>query len=333
MKRGDDDHFARAARQTPMGINPTHSYTQAMPQNITDIEALSAPVSLAIRKALRPLIRLLLHFDVTYPRLLNLLKVLYIEVAESELSGTKRPSDSSITFKTGVHRKDVARLRGDSESLITVTTLASTASIGAQLVSEWLANPRYSRQPPDDQRQNRDAAPQPLALPLKPSNDGSPSFPELVTLVCKQDMRPRAVLDEWLRLGVVLVHDGRVQLNVAAFAPQEGIDEKAFFFGRNIQDHIASGGSNLRGNSAPFFDRSVFYDELSESSIAELKEFSERLGSELLSVVNARAYKLQQTDALASPAPQHHRFNLGVFNYHTPTDAQGAEQGESDVRT
>ena len=70
----------------------------------------------AIRKLLRPLVRLMLTFQITYPFVINLLKAIYVEVAEEEFKvAGKRPSDSRINLLTGVHRKDVKRLRTETD--------------------------------------------------------------------------------------------------------------------------------------------------------------------------------------------------------------------------
>ena len=72
---------------------------------------------------------------------------------------------------------------------------------------------------------------------------GEPGFEDLVASI-STDIRPRAVLDEWQRLGVVEVDDaGLVRLVVGAFVPARGFDEKAHYFGRNLHDHLAAGDS------------------------------------------------------------------------------------------
>lgn len=56
----------------------------------------------AIRKVLRPLVRLLLTFQITYPFIVNLLKSLYVEVADQEFAmDEKRQTDSRINLLIG----------------------------------------------------------------------------------------------------------------------------------------------------------------------------------------------------------------------------------------
>ena len=79
----------------------------------------------ALRKLLRPLVRLLLSFQVSYPFLSTLLKSIYVDVADQEFSvDGKRQSDSRITLLTGVHRKDVKRLRDEHIDAATLPNLS-----------------------------------------------------------------------------------------------------------------------------------------------------------------------------------------------------------------
>src|SRR3974390_1739599 len=67
----------------------------------------------AIVRLLRPLVRVLIAHGVTFPMLAQLLKDIYVDVAEGAfpLSG-KAQTDSRLSLLTGVHRKDVRALRG-----------------------------------------------------------------------------------------------------------------------------------------------------------------------------------------------------------------------------
>lgn len=266
----------------------------------------------AIRRVLRPLVRLLLTFQITYPFLINLLKSLYVEVAEQDFAvGNKRPTDSRINLLTGVHRKDVKRLRAEPYC---ETGMPDNISTGAQLIAFWLGSKTYL-----------DANGNPMPLPLRSAatSDDGPTFDDLVEQVCKQDIRPRVILDEWLHLGIAHQDSrGYVILNTGAFTPEAGFDEKVFFFGKNIHDHISASTHNLTGNKPPFFDRSVYYDRLSRESADELAELADQAGMKALRVINSRALDLQERDIAArnqNGDPDHdvYRINFGIFNYNT----------------
>ena len=263
----------------------------------------------ALRRLLRPLVRLLVEHRVTFPVLAGLLKEIYVEVAERDfpLEG-RRQTNTRVHLLTGVHRKDVKRLREEGGN----PEARRTASLGALLVSRWLGEPAY-----------RDARGRPLPLPRLASQGGAVSFDGLVESVSK-DVRPRTVLDEWLRLGVAGIDSqDRVVLNTRAFVPEKGFDEKAFFFGRNLADHAAAGAHNLRGGEPTLPDRSVYYDGLTPEAVAELRELSERLGMDALLSVNERALALQRRDGDAEDAEG--RINFGIYFY----EALGDED-ESD---
>ncbi len=256
----------------------------------------------ALSKLLRPLIKLLLHYQFTYPQFIALLKSLYVEVAEEEFKvGEKRQSDSRIHLLTGVHRKDVKRLRAEEHE---DNPAPDSVSTGARLIAHWLGNPDLT----DDEGK-------PLPLLLRSSDSETPSFESLVAVVVKQDIRPRVILDEWIRLGIAELKEDKVVLNSGAFTPEHGFDEKVFFFGKNLQDHITAGSSNLLGNKPFYFDRSVYYDKLSKQSVQELSTLASKLGMEALTAMNKEALNKQQLDADNEAA--HHRINFGVFNFNS----------------
>ena len=272
-----------------------------------DLAAPPGALMTALRRLLRPVVRLLVTHRVTFPVLSSLLKEIYVDVAEREFPLEDRPqTNTRVHLLTGVHRKDVKRLRETPSG----DPARQNASLGALLASRWLGEPEY-----------RNAKGQPLPLPRLEGEDG-PSFEGLVASVSK-DVRSRTVLDEWLRLGVARIdRQDRVVLNARAFVPERGFDEKAFFFGRNLADHAAAGVHNLLGEEPTLPDRSVYYDGLSAESIAELRELSERLGMDAVLAVNERALALQRRDEGEPEAEG--RINFGIYFYE---DGDGDEDG------
>lgn len=282
----------------------------------------------ALEKLLRPLVRLLLSYQITYPQLAAMLKSIYVDVADQEfkVSG-KRQSDSRINLLTGIHRKDVKRLRAEAHP---AGLPPATVSTGAQLIARWLGDTAFS----DDE-----GKPRPLST--RPDSSGEAEFDRLVSTVVKQDIRPRVILDEWLRLGIAHLENEQVVLNTGAFTPQQGFDEKAFFFGKNLQDHIAAGTHNLLGHKPSYFDRSVYYDGLSQQAVSELGELANQLGMEALTAMNKAALAYQQRDAVDLNATEQHqraatgeprfRINFGVFNYNAAVTDQANDKYEETL--
>lgn len=266
----------------------------------------------ALRRVLRPLVRLMLAHQITYPFLISLLKSIFVEVAEQEMQVPgKRQSDSRIHLLTGVHRKDVKRLR--AETMANPPSVPQTASVGAQIIGRWMGSREFA-----------DSAGHPRPLALKQTGSDGVSFDALVEQVCKQDIRPRVILDEWLRLGVAHIEDEHVVLNTGAFTPEKGFDEKVFFFGKNTQDHISAATHNLLGNKPSYFDRSVYYDQLSRNSVDTLADLANTLGMQALTEMNKTALKLQEQDKLdrqdKGANGEKFRMNFGIFNFNDHTD-------------
>jgi hypothetical protein len=277
-----------------------------MPSSETHATTPSPAFVLALRRVLRPLVRLMLARGVTFPYLAELLKGLFVEVAEREFRiGAKPPTDSRISLVTAVHRKDVSRLRQALDS--SAETVPTVVSLGAQLVAVWLGSPRYL----DDNGR-------PRPLPRFVSEGGELSFEGLVASV-NSDIRSRVVLDEWLRLDVVHMDEQRrVCLNAEAFVPAAGFDEKAFYLGHNLHDHAAAATHNLLGGQPAFLERSVHYDALSAGSIQLLAQQAEALGMEALLALNKSALAAEQDDA-ADTAPRQ-RMTFGIYFYSDATD-------------
>lgn len=255
---------------------------------------------LALAKLLRPLVRLLIQRGVTFPALADLLRGLYVEVAKRDLlADPKARTDSRVSLLTGVHRKEIRRQRiPANEAEPAFLTLSS------QVIARWLGTPAFT---------DWDGKPLPL-----PRLGPAPSFEALVAGVTK-DVRSRALLDEWLDGGIAVLDDaGQVWLEQAAFLPKNGGEQQAYYFARNLHDHIAAAAANMVASGAgPFVDRSVHYDGLSAEAAARLAAVARTAAEGVLLGVNRTAIEVSDADdaAAAVGQPRRHRVNLGVYLY------------------
>ncbi len=277
----------------------------------SDSDPCCAPNQLidALRKVLRPMVRLLLAHNVTLPHLTEILKGVFVEVAEKEFSiPGKKQTDSRISLLTGIHRKDV-RVRRHSQPGQQGTPKSVT--IAGEIISRWIGAHGY---------QDKSGNPIPLAR-LKSANSKL-NFEDLVQSVSRQDMRSRAVLDELIRLDVVTVGEGdMIHLNMNAFIPSSNLNDKLHYFGQNIADHIAVASSNLSGENEPLFERSVYYENLSDDSVAILQNLSHKVGMDSLHAVNKLALKLQEQDVGDANAKK--RINFGAYFFKEKDSAEG----------
>ncbi|MEM7467568.1 MAG: DUF6502 family protein [Pseudomonadota bacterium] len=259
----------------------------------------------ALRQVLRPLVRFLLSKGITLPYLNQLLKEIYVEVAEQDFPLNEKPqTDSRINMLTGVHRKDVRRLR---EQDSTPDEIPPAVSLGAQVVSNWLTERRYQDRQGD-----------PKSLPIRSKNARTVSFESLVSSVSRQDLRPRVVLDELARLGIVAIDNDSVTLIKDAFIPSRGEDEKLYYFAQNLRDHIAAAAANVDSSEAMFLERAVSYHGLTENDVLELESLSKKSANAALKEIDKRAKQLKKRSAARSD--NNRRINFGTFFYSEPED-------------
>lgn len=260
---------------------------------------------------MRPIVKLLLHYQISFPQLTAIIKSIYIEVAVADFAiDNERQSDSRVNFLTGVHRKDIKRLRESD----TLDEVAMSGSISEKILERWKKSKRYL-----------DHQGLPLALPIKSKNRSKLSFEELVASICKKNIRAKVVLEEWIRSNIV-----RRENDYITLAPQDDLadsrlHEKLAFFSQNIHDHLIAGSHNLMGQQPPYFDRSVFYDKLSPNSVSQLSELANKLGMDALQKMNARALELQSADELLPESD--FRINFGVFNFNNAKVSKNRKHG------
>jgi Family of unknown function (DUF6502) len=271
-------------------------------------------IASALKRVLRPFVKLMLANDLTYTFTIDVLKGLFVEVADKEfMLNNKRQTDSRISLMSGVHRKDVRRLR--AHNLEVDEVMPANISLGSQVIALWNANPKYL---------NAEGLPKPL---LRFASDSSDESFEGLVRSLTTDIHPRAVLDEWLRLGIATIDDDNyVHLTTNMFIPQEGFEEKVFYFGHNLHDHAQAAISNVLGQQVSFLERCVHYDTLTMPSIKEIGELAEKQGMKTLREVNKMADTLAIQDK--SNARANMRMTYGIYYYYEPMQ----EEADVDVK-
>ncbi|MHB1587848.1 MAG: DUF6502 family protein [Acidiferrobacteraceae bacterium] len=248
----------------------------------------------AVTGVLRPLVRYLIRRGATYPGLCAWLKAIYVQ--EAEHVGPAEAglvTDSRIALLTGIHRKDVARLRVGSESLLRPSR---AASIAARVVAQWCAGPSYL-----------DAEGRPAVLPIKRS--GAASFEDLVRHV-KADLRANVILEELERVGVAAREGTCVRLLRTAYV-SDLPEEKLHFLGANVGDHLACVTHNLETPDDPFIERAVYYDGIPVDLIPALRSRLFRTAEGFIREVNRMIMPLDDRHREV----ECRRVRLGVFYY------------------
>ncbi len=261
----------------------------------------------ALAHLLQPLARLMIGHGLQLPSLVELLKKALVDEAASAYGLTdKASSDSRISLLTGVHRKDVRRLREAPD--VTALT-APLLPLAASVVARWISDPLYL---------NVDQTARPLARTPKRGQLGQPDFTQLVAEV-SNDVGARAVLDELVRLGVVeLQDDGYVALKSTAFIPKDGLSESFHFLAANVSDHLATAVHNLAPDrSAPLLlEQSAFSLDLSPAQAEQLHTRARQLWAaalpQFLQTATVAKHRSQSDDG------PRHRVRFGVYFHAAP---------------
>ena len=276
----------------------------------------SALAAQAVAQVLQPLARLMIGHGLQLPSMVELLKkALVDEAALAYGLGDKTSSDSRIALLTGVHRKDVRRLREADE----LPELASPmVPVAASVVARWISDPRFL---------NADQSPRGLARTPKRGVIGEPDFTMLVAEVSR-DVGARAVLDELGRLGVVEIReDGYVALKSSAFVPKEGLQESFHFLAANVRDHLATAVHNLTpGRSTPAkLEQCAFVADLSEPQVVELQVRARQLWTTALQQFLQTATVAKQRSQ-AEPGPRY-RVRFGAYFHDAVQVSESMDDG------
>lgn len=261
----------------------------------------------AIAQVLQPLARLMIDHGLQLTSMVELLKKALVDEAIGAYGlADKGSSDTRIALLTGVHRKDVKRLR---EAPATATPVTPMVPVAASVVARWISEPRFL---------NGDQTARPLARTPGRGHVGEPDFTTLVAEVSR-DVGARAVLDELERLGVVeLREDGYVALKSTAFVPLEGLRESFHFLAFNVSDHLATAVHNMApGRRGPLMlEQSAFSQDLSAAQVELLQQRARRLwASTLQQFLQTATVAEQRSQADAGPK---HRIRFGVYFHDAP---------------
>lgn len=265
-----------------------------------------------VLRALRPLLLLLLRHGVTYTAFAAALKPAFLEAARQELQAQAMPvTDSALTLLSGVHRRDVRALTRGEAHVSSEGDLNMPVSLAGEVVGRWMSDPAW-----------HDAQGRPREL-------SRASFDELVSAV-SQDVRPRALREELVRLGVVTcAEDGCAALCAKGFAPRQGFAEMAALLAANLADHADAATANLQ-DGANFLEQALYVDRLKPASAAHLHQAATAAWQQMLPGLLREAQQRFESDQAGSaPGPDaatapdtmpRRRVRLGVYFYDTEDD-------------
>jgi len=175
--------------------------------------------------------------------------------------------------------------------------------LSSQVFTRWLTDSRF---------RGADGAPRPL-----PRTGARRSF-EALCRELSNDVHPRTVLDELLRLGLVELDGEQVVARTASFVPAARLDEMTAMFSSNAADHLAAAVSNLTLRDAPFLEQSVYADGLTAESIDVLHQAARQAWTQAFEAVVKQARERVDGDQASDGAL---RMRFGTYFFSEPVAA------------
>lgn len=263
----------------------------------------------AARRILRPLVRAMIGRGLTYPRLTEILKELYIdEAARSFGIEGKRMTDSRISVLTGLQRKDIKAHRTAEDAVEVPKSLGPVPRV----VARWRTDPQFL---------GADGEP----MPLPRSAEDGPSFDALV-LDVGRDVHPRTILDEMVRLDLATLESegDLVALREDSLLPSKDAEMLITYYASNLGDHAEAAAENLLAAPEPgrFFERAVHYNKLTPASVDALEALARKRQMTVLRELNGEALRRQRADAAHGEARE--RFRVGAFIFRRRDDEAGS---------
>jgi hypothetical protein len=207
-------------------------------------------LSASITALLRPLVRLMLRHGIAFGTFAEVVKRVYVSVAEEDFALEKRKqSQSRIAVLTGLTRKEVLRISRIAED--DVDAFSQRPHRAARVISGWLHDSDF-----------HDSRGRPASLEL---DNGPGNFGDLVARY-SGDMTMRAMVDELLRVGaVVQLKNGKLKLTTSAYVPVNASPEALTLFGADVADLIETIDYNLDPDTeGTRFQLKTSYDNLSD---------------------------------------------------------------------
>jgi Family of unknown function (DUF6502) len=266
----------------------------------------------AVAMCLRPIARMLLRSGIGYRQFAELAKTAFITEALGERDSRGRTTNlSRVAVRTGLSRKEVARLRARLDSSVTKPGVGNDSAYhsgnAARVLQLWHADQRFL---------------EPSGLPMRlPFSGNGRSFSSLVR-AAGGDVPPGAVRAELTEaLSIAEDEAGYLRPLKRYFVPADVGEELVVGFTHIVLPVLAGLARNTdRGSGEPFIQRLAYSDRLIPSAVPLFRTIARRRASEFVQSVDdwLNANELSPDDG-SEPSE---RVGMGVFYYEGPTPAE-----------
>jgi Family of unknown function (DUF6502) len=249
-------------------------------------------------------VRILLRNGVNFLEFAEVAKAAYVEVAAMDFPvSDRRMSQSRVAIVTGLSRKEVARVIADEGKDYSEDESKFNRVI--RVLAAWHMDAEFTG---------------PYGIPLELEFENDPGKPSFQTLVRKYsgDMPARAMLDELLRVGIVVQDTNTALLKILGrtYIPEklslESIDHVA-----NVVSHLSETlDNNLRTDATQkrFFERTVEVDHaVGWADVWVFDEYVKDRGPQLLEEFDA--WLSSRAKLERPPSDEKVKVGLGMYMY------------------
>lgn len=261
---------------------------------------------------LRPLIRILLRYNVSHAEFVEMARHAYVDVAfhDFALDGKKKTISRAAVI-TGLSRKDVVRLRNIEDRGNSIER--GPLNRAARVMSGWLNDAEF-----------QDSDGHAKSLPIKGEVG---SFDSLVKRY-SGDISWGAVLDELVRVGAVQITEQYSAMPLSAgYIPRNNDEQKLSIVGDCATDLLETLDHNLQPSQlSPRFQRSVSYNYLTDESTRAFEILAKKKSDELLVDLNAWLAERNCKEGERDNAVVYQRAGLGIYFFNN--ESGGARYDE-----
>jgi hypothetical protein len=264
----------------------------------------------ALRRVLRPIVRLMIRSGVRYDEFANVARCAYVESAVRDGIGEiKDATRDEIAWATGINRERVDHYIEGTEPL--PGDGISPISLMSEVLHKWYTDPKY-------------LGPSGAPLEIEIDAASAPNFCDLVTQI-DANASPAPVLEELLRAGAVTHCDAqRIRAVTRCFIWPKGAFPLFQYFGVTLAQLIETHEHNLTCTDAKKkrLERSVFAERgLSEQLLPSFHAFAKERADQFLADLDdwlgGLAHSLTKTTGPRMEA------GVNVYFYmERPTDTQ-----------
>lgn len=273
-------------------------------------DQLHPSVLAACRQLLRPVVRLLIRSGVSWKDFSDLAKVSFVEVASREFGIRGRPTNGvRVSILTGIHRREVARLRELAEAPL--DEVPQYLNAAQRVLSGWYQDADYV---------GADGSPISVAVA-----GPAPSFEDL----CGRyggDVTPTALLKELRAAGNLATDgDGRCRALSRVYIPLKVDPSKTLRAGSVLADIGETVVHDLTcgPDDALRFERRAENSQIDPRHLPAFRAFLESEGQAFLERVDDWLTRHEAVDGSAGPRA-HVRLGVGVYHIQTAERGPGA---------